>query len=202
MNPETQQQQQQQQQEEEQPWPAIRADDHRAWMEYALAQARKSRPAPTKYCVGAVLVDAGAGAALATGYSSELPGDRTAGDPGSVHAERCCLIKVAARHGVPEDGVGGVLPKPTPGTRGGTVLYTTMEPCGRRLSGNRTCVDRILALGGAIGAVYVGIREPDTFIPDNDGVERLRAAGVEVVFVDGMRERILEVSTAGHEPRR
>ncbi|KAK4099461.1 hypothetical protein N658DRAFT_498392 [Parathielavia hyrcaniae] len=40
----------------------------------------------------------------------------------------------------------------------------TLEPCNERLSGNRTCVERILGLDNAIKAVYVGIREPDIFI--------------------------------------
>ncbi|KAI0813426.1 cytidine deaminase-like protein [Xylaria sp. FL0064] len=167
------------------------ADDHRGWMEFALDQARLSPPAPTKFCVGAVLVDVDKGEALSTGYSMELPGDRP-GDPGNTHAEHCCFIKIAEQYGIPEDKIGEVLPK-------NTALYTTMEPCNRRLSGNRTCVDRILSLNGAIKTVYVGIREPDTFIAENDGITRLRNAGVEVVLVDGMQERILAVSTAGHE---
>ncbi|KAI0536123.1 cytidine deaminase-like protein [Xylaria digitata] len=170
--------------------PTIRAGDHQGWMEYALDQARLSPPAPTKYCVGAVLVDADKGEALSTGYSMELPGDRP-GDPGNTHAEHCCFIKVADQHGLPEDRIGEVLPK-------NTALYTTMEPCNERLSGNRTCVDRILGLKGAIKTVYIGIREPDTFIAENNGITRLEKAGIEVVLVEGMQERIHEVSTAGH----
>ncbi|KAI0471220.1 cytidine deaminase-like protein [Xylaria cf. heliscus] len=170
---------------------AIPAGDHKAYMEHALSRARLSTPAPTKFCVGAVLVDADRNEILSTGYSMELPGDRP-GDPGNTHAEHCCFIKIAEKHRLPEDQIGEVLPA-------NTVLYTTMEPCSRRLSGNRTCVDRILGLGGAVKTVYVGIREPDTFIGENDGIKRLESAGVRVVLVEGMREKILEVSTAGHE---
>ncbi|KAI0864305.1 cytidine deaminase-like protein [Xylaria cubensis] len=111
--------------------PTIRADDHQGWMEYALDRARLSPPASTKFCVGAVLIDADKGEVLSTGYSMELPGDRP-GDPGSTHAEHCCFIKIAEKHGLPEDKIGDVLPK-------NTALYTTMEPCNERLSGNRTC---------------------------------------------------------------
>ncbi|KAI1749522.1 cytidine deaminase-like protein [Xylaria castorea] len=173
--------------------PTIHAGDHQGWMEYALDRARLSPPAPTKFCVGAVLIDADKSEVLATGYSKELPGDRP-GDPGSTHAEHCCFIKIAEKYGLPEDKIGDVLPK-------NTALYTTMEPCNERLSGNRTCVDRILSLKKVIKAVYVGIREPDTFIAENNGIARLEKAGIRVVFVEGMQDRILEVSTAGHENR-
>lgn len=172
------------------PHPAIAADDHKAYMEHALDQARLSPPASTKFCVGAVLVDADKNEILSTGYSLELPRD-SLGDPGSTHAEQCCFIKVAQRHGLPEERIGGVLPK-------NTVLYTTMEPCNKRLSGNRTCVERILRLDGAIKTVYVGIKEPEVFVGENVGRKRLEDAGVVVTVVEGMQERILKVSTAGH----
>ncbi|PWY73490.1 DRAP deaminase [Aspergillus eucalypticola CBS 122712] len=170
--------------------PSIPAGDHKAYMEYALDQARLSPPAPTKFCVGAVLVDADKNEILSTGYSMELPGDRP-GDPGNTHAEHCCFIKVADQHDIPENQIGKVLPQ-------NTVLYTTMEPCNRRLSGNRTCVERILQLGDAIKVVYVGIKEPEKFIGENTGRKRLEKAGVVVELVEGMEDRITEVATAGH----
>lgn len=37
------------------------------------------------------------------------------------------------------------------------------------------------------------------FVGENVGMKRLEDAGVVVTVVEGMRERILEVSTAGHE---
>ncbi|GLB07086.1 hypothetical protein AtubIFM57258_002408 [Aspergillus tubingensis] len=170
--------------------PSIPAGNHKAYMEYALDQARLSPPAPTKFCVGAVLVDADKNEILSTGYSMELPGDRP-GDPGNTHAEHCCFIKVAEQRNIPEDQIGKVLPQ-------NTVLYTTMEPCNRRLSGNRTCVQRILQLGDAIKVVYVGIKEPEKFIGENAGRKRLEEAGVVVELVEGMEDRITEVATAGH----
>ena len=171
--------------------PTIPAGDHKAYMEYALDRARLSPPASTKFCVGAVLVDADKNAVLSTGYSLELPRD-SLGDPGSTHAEQCCFIKVAQKHNLPEERIGEVLPE-------NTVLYTTMEPCNKRLSGNRTCVERILRLRGAIKVVYVGIREPEVFVGENVGMKRLEDADVKISVVEGMRDRILKVSTAGHE---
>ena len=125
-------------------------------MEYTLEQARLSPPAPTKFCVGAVLVNADKNEILSAGYSMELPGNRP-GDPGNTHAEHCWLIKIAEKYNVSEERLGEVLP-------GNTVLYTTMKPCNERLSGNRICVERILKFSGAIKVVYVGIKELETFI--------------------------------------
>ncbi|KAF5560597.1 hypothetical protein FPHYL_6565 [Fusarium phyllophilum] len=171
--------------------PTFQVGDHEAFMEYALAQAKKSPPAGNKFCVGAVLVDAAKGRVLSTGYSLEYPRDYK-GDPGTTHAEQCCFIKIADEHNLPEERIHEVLPPDT-------VLYTTMEPCNERLSGNVTCATRILRLKGAIKTVYVGIREPGTFIANNDGQERLEANGVKVLYpVEHWRDRITEISMAGH----
>ena len=171
-------------------YPTFIAGDHRAYMEYALDQARYSPPGPANFCVGAVLVDAGKNEILSTGYSLEIPKDRS-GDASTTHAEQCCFIKIAERYNLPEERIGEVLPR-------NTVLYTTMEPCNERLSGSRTCVERIVRLDGAIKVVYVGVKEPETFIDENKGIKRLEDSGVVVTIVEGMRERILEVATAGH----
>ena len=89
----------------------------------------------------------------------------------------------------------------------GCVLYMTMEPCVKRMSGNESCVDRILKLrdeGGRRGIikVYVGAREPDTFVKENDGLKRLEENGVEWELVDGFEEEIIRVATAGHGERK
>ena len=165
--------------------PSIKPGDHTAYMEYALEQAQKSPPRPTNFRVGAVLLDADSNTVIATGYSLELPGN--------THAEQTCFMKVAERNNLPEEAIGERLPK-------NTVLYTTMEPCNKRLSGNLTCVERILRLGNAIRTVYVGIKEPEKFVGENLGRARLENAGIKVVHVEdeGMEQRILETATAGH----
>ncbi|KAK5635616.1 hypothetical protein RRF57_011328 [Xylaria bambusicola] len=171
--------------------PSYTVGDHEAFMGYAAKQAQKSPPAPNKFCVGAVLVDADKGKVLSTGYSLEYPRDYK-GDPGTTHAEQCCFIKIADKYNLPEERIGEVLPS-------NTVLYTTMEPCNERLSGNMTCATRILRLNGAIKTVYVGIKEPGTFITHNDGQERLEAHGVKVVYpVEHMRDMLTKISMAGH----
>jgi pyrimidine deaminase RibD-like protein len=72
-----------------------------------------------------------------------------------------------------------------------------MEPCNERLSGNRTCAERILALKEKIKVIYVGIKEPGAFIAKNEGQERLESSGVAVEFV-GDANRITKVALAGH----
>ncbi|KAL2170206.1 hypothetical protein VTG60DRAFT_5074 [Thermothelomyces hinnuleus] len=162
---------------------AISPGDHEGYMRVALEQAQKSPPKPTNYRVGAVLVDSAANEILATGYTLELPGN--------THAEQTCFMKLAQKHGVPEESLREVLPAEL-------ALYTTVEPCSKRLSGNLPCVERVLRLAGSIRAVYVGITEPDTFVVENTGKRTLEAAGIPVIHVKGFEKEILEVATAGH----
>ncbi|KAF2995957.1 hypothetical protein E8E14_002277 [Neopestalotiopsis sp. 37M] len=172
---------------DDKPQSPIAPGDHTAYMQYAITRARLSPPGPDKFCVGAVLVDADKNEILSTGFSLEYLRDRP-GDPGTTHAEQCCLIKLAERHNLPDERVAEVLPA-------NAVLYTTMEPCNERLSGNRTCVDRIVALKSKIKAVYVGISEPDTFIRDNSGKRVLESAGVHFVKIDdGLQRELIEVT--------
>jgi pyrimidine deaminase RibD-like protein len=159
------------------------AHDHAGYMRYALSLARKSPPRPTNYRVGAVLLDAKTNTILATGYTLECEGN--------THAEQCCFIKLSGQYRVPEDRLADVLPMDT-------VLYSTVEPCSKRLSGNLPCVERILRLGTAIKTVYVGVQEPEKFVGENTGRKMLEDAGIKVVPVQGMETEILEVATAGH----
>lgn len=78
------------------------------------------------------------------------------------------------------------------------MLYTTMEPCSERLSGNTPCVDRIIATRGKIKTIYVGVREPDRFVKVNVGLQKLREAGVEYICVTGLEEEILREAVRGH----
>ena len=156
---------------------------HAEYMRQALELARKSPPKPTNYRVGALLVDPKTNTVLATGYTLECEGN--------THAEQSCLIKLAKEHSVNEEDLGNVLPE-------GVVLYTTVEPCFKRLSGNVPCVQRIINLQSAIKTVYVGVKEPEKFVGENTGRAQLEDAGIEVVLVEGMEEEILKVATAGH----
>ncbi len=162
--------------------------EHAWFMQLALDEARKSPPKPSNFRVGAVLVDEYSAQVISTGYTLELPGN--------THAEQCCLQKYAARFRLPEERVGEVLPAHT-------VIYTTMEPCVERLSGNLPCVDRLLRTQtdgkGGITKVYSGVQEPDTFVKKNSGRARLESNGIECIHVPGFEQEILVVATAGHD---
>ncbi|KAK9347223.1 cytidine deaminase-like protein [Lipomyces starkeyi] len=152
------------------------------YMTLALEEAKKCVPTPTAFCVGAVIVlPKGAPGnttdkdiIISTGYSRELPGN--------THAEQCSLDKLA-------DNI-----RPPPKS---AVIYTTMEPCSERLSGNVPCVDRIIG-SGIFKSVKVGVIEPDTFIKNNVGKQKLDAAGIQYVLVSGLEKECLEVATSGH----
>lgn len=172
--------------------PQITAGDHKAYMQYALCLATKSPPKPSNYRVGAVLVDPKTNSVVSTGYTLELEGN--------THAEQCCFIKLAQSNGIAAKGnevdlerdLASVVTTPL-------VLYTTVEPCSKRLSGNLPCAERILHLGqGTIGTVYVGVMEPEKFVAGNTGRKALENAGIEFVHVQGFETEILEVATAGH----
>jgi pyrimidine deaminase RibD-like protein len=158
-------------------------DKHLHYLRLALAQAQQSPPKPTNFCVGAVLLDPATDSILSTGYTLELPGN--------THAEQVCLLKLCNAHNVPEEDVSNVLPET------GAVLYTTIEPCVKRLSGNESCVERILR-AKRIQKVIVGVMEPDTFVKKNEGFSKLKDAKIEVVKIDGLEEEILKTATAGH----
>lgn len=166
--------------------PFIPANDHLAYMKYALTLAQKSPPKPTNYRVGAVLVNAATNTILTTGYTLECEGN--------THAEQSCFIKLSQEQGIPEEQLSLVLPEDT-------VLYTTVEPCFKRLSGNLSCVRRILDLrkdGKGIKTVYVGIKEPEKFVGENTGRKQLEDASIDVVLVEGLEKEILDIATAGH----
>lgn len=158
------------------------AEDHLAYMRCALALAKMAPPKPTNFCVGAVLVNVTTNRVLSTGYTMELPGN--------THAEQCCLEKL---------GDDGLRHGDTPCK---LALYTTMEPCNQRTSGNIPCTETILRSKAdnnvEINIVYVGVQEPETFVGENLGRARLEGAGIEYVHVPGLEEQILAVATAGH----
>lgn len=175
---------------------------HYSIMLDALSEADKSLPTDTAFCVGCVISFSSdssdsAGAArseyLETGYSRELPGN--------THAEQCALDKLATHFGLPQGANTRNVPTLD------VDLYTTMEPCSERLSGNVPCVQRILEFNerahvfelprrlavhsGVAGAqdafraklrirrVFQGVSEPDDFVKCQ-GQNILRGSQIEV----------------------
>lgn len=140
-------------------------DDH-AWMTEAITVSLLAPPVPERYAVGAVIVDRGE--PLATGFTGE--------EHPHHHAEEAALAKLAGRPGLD-------LSRAT--------LYTSLEPCTVRRSRPATCTRLILAAG--IRRVVLAWREPLLFA-DCDGVGTLRRAGVEVVELPGLADRVRAVN--------
>lgn len=172
---------------------------HTAYIKECLTLAEKSPPRPTNFRVGALLLSRKDNdptftddRILSTGYTMELAGN--------THAEQCCFSNYAAVHNVPDDQVSTVLPV-EPGRK--LIMYVTMEPCGKRLSGNAPCAQRIARTreGGREGVhkVYFGVKEPETFVGESEGCRMLTEAGIEWEHVSGMEREILAVAFAGHE---
>jgi pyrimidine deaminase RibD-like protein len=113
--------------------------------------------------------------ALVTGYSRELYGN--------THAEENALTKLLSS----EKSYSGL------------DMYTTMEPCSTRLSGNKACTERIIDSGGVIRRVILGVREPDDFVL-GVGMEKLRERGFIVVRNEDveLERECLEVAKRGH----
>ena len=102
--------------------------------------------------MGCAIVDP-SGKCVATGYSRE--------NDDLAHAEEVAIEK-AERAGVDLRAC---------------TLYSSLEPCGARLSPRRSCVTRILAVG--IPRVVYAYAEPSLFV-EAHGERLLCAAGIEV----------------------
>ncbi|MCM6776948.1 dCMP deaminase [Nocardia sp. CDC159] len=140
---------------------------HRFWMHHAIGLARLCPRSSTAFSVGAVIVGAD-NVELAHGFSRETD-DR-------VHAEESALNKL------------GDDPRLARAT-----LYSTLEPCSRRASPDRSpCTDRILA--AAVPRVVIAWREPATFVENCVGVERLREHGVEVIELSDLAEEAMSMN--------
>lgn len=170
-------------------------ETHLQYLSTALSQARRSPPKPTNFRVGCVLVSNSANnepQILSTGYTLELPGN--------THAEQCALSKLASSHNIAESDLSTVL---TPDLN--VTLYTTLEPCSIRLSGNDPCVSRIIQTrkhaSGGIRKVVFGAKEPGTFVQDSQSCKILTEAGVDWEYINGLEDEILQVAMEGHQKR-
>lgn len=169
-------------------------EQHIEFLRQALSEARKSPPKPTNFRVGCLIVsyeNPSAPLILSSGYTLELPGN--------THAEQCALLKLAAIHGSDESGLASIF---TPALN--VALYTTLEPCGKRLSGNLPCVQRIIATReasnkGGIRKVIFGAKEPGTFVQDSPSCRLLTEAGIDWQYVPNLEDEILKIAMEGHE---
>uniref|UniRef100_A0A7S2SFR4 CMP/dCMP-type deaminase domain-containing protein n=2 Tax=Mucochytrium quahogii TaxID=96639 RepID=A0A7S2SFR4_9STRA len=133
-----------------------------ALMNLACIEAEKCERSERAYCVGAVIVNR-EGDLISKGFSRELPGN--------THAEESALMKLGSGSG---DDVAS-------GKAMGCTIYSTMEPCSVRLSGNRPCSSRCITAG--VDRVVVGVREPSKFVVCT-GTSELVEAGIVVDYIE------------------
>lgn len=194
------------------------ASIHKHYLAECLSLAQQSPPKPTNFRVGSLLLVRRPAAKsddsskppfddriISTGYTLELPGN--------THAEQSCLKKLASKHGVFEEQVGRAIKRQCDEDNGEgnaqVVIYVTMEPCGKRLSGNAPCVERIIQTGKSEGGiegrgidmVYFGVKEPGTFVGESQGCKMLSEAGIKWEHIGGMEEDILAVAMEGHKQK-
>ena len=77
-----------------------------------------------------------------------------------------------------------------------TDVYTTLEPCSIRTSGLRPCVDVLVE--SKIKRCMIGVSEPDDFVKC-EGAQKLKEAGIEVIWLDGLQDECLVVARRGHQ---
>ncbi|KAG6900842.1 hypothetical protein C0993_009960 [Termitomyces sp. T159_Od127] len=167
--------------------------EHLDFLRLALLEAEKCISTTTAFCVGCVLVarwpdDCSTPVVLATGYSRELPGN--------THAEANALAKAQKLSG---DELSALFPS-LPSVDFESVLahvdvYTTLEPCSVRTSGLAPCADALIE--AKIKRCFIGVGEPNDFV-NCEGAMKLKNAGIEVVWIDGLKEECLRAARRGH----
>lgn len=131
----------------------------------AIGESRRCTPAPTSYCVGAVVVTADG--RLFTGYTHETSPTR--------HAEQEAVCK--ALH------AGAELR--------GAAIYSSMEPCSTRASEPESCAQLILRHG--FSRVVFALYEPDRFVRCR-GALLLREAGLDVRAYPSLGGEVLDAN--------
>lgn len=118
----------------------------------------------TELAVGCIITDA-QGNILSTGYSREDGREKS-------HAEAVALSKIASDKDLSS-----------------AILYSTVEPCGTRLSDGPTCASLIIRRG--VKHVFYAMHEPDHFV-HQDGLGRLRQTGIAVAHIcdDGIFKKV------------
>lgn len=126
---------------------------------------------------------------ISAGYSRELPGN--------THAEANALTKFRA---LTPAQLATLFSISQSATNSDEILthvdvYTTMEPCSVRTSGLAPCADALIA--ARVKRCFIGVSEPTDFV-NCEGAQRLKDAGVEVIWLSGLEEECLAVARRGH----
>lgn len=131
------------------------ADTAITFMHQAAERGLMAPHTPNELAVGCIITDQN-NTVIATGYSREDGHEKS-------HAEDIAIRKLP-------DGIDGSK----------LTLYSTVEPCGTRLSAGPTCTRRIIESG--IRTVIYAMHEPAHFVHQN-GLQQMRDIGMTVTHV-------------------
>ncbi|GLB34895.1 putative cytidine and deoxycytidylate deaminase zinc-binding region [Lyophyllum shimeji] len=168
-------------------------EEHLQFIQLALAEAEKCIPTPTAFCVGCLLVarwpaETDQPVILATGYSRELPGN--------THAEANALSKAMT---LSQAELAAMFPSAADidlqSIMAHVDVYTTLEPCSVRTSGLAPCADALIKAN--VKRCFIGVGEPDDFVKC-EGAQKLKDAGIEIVWMAGLEEECLRAARRGH----
>ncbi len=138
----------------------------RNFLKRAIKISRHCPPSNRAFSVGAIIVNQ-AGHIIAEGYSRET-------GP-AVHAEEVALTKA----------------RDLRINLQGATLYSSLEPCGQRLSGHTACVDRIIEAG--LAKVVYALNEPPLFVKAT-GAHKLKAQGITVVAMPELAVMVKKIN--------
>lgn len=137
------------------------------WIEYVINLSKKSPISDTAFIVGAALVDK-EGNLIAYGFSAETNSN--------IHAEEIVFEKIKDKNIDLSE----------------TTLYTSLEPCNRRLSKTESCVDLILKYG--VNRIVFAATEPPIFV-EGQGAKRLKEEGVDVVQLAEYENEVIKIQS-------
>ena len=135
------------------------------YLERAIEPSKNSKPSPTAYRVGAVIVTPCG--QVFEGYTHETDEKN--------HAEEEAIAKAVK--------AGAKLT--------GATIYASMEPCSTRASKPISCSD--LIINHCFDRVVFALKEPLLFAVCT-GAEKLAEAGIETVHIDSLAEKVREIN--------
>ncbi len=142
-------------------------NNDKKWLKHAIELSKKCPTSDKAFSVGAVIVDS-KGNLIAEGFSRET-------DP-KIHAEESALQKVPLNTDLST-----------------CKIYSSLEPCGKRLSAPIGCAELIIEAG--IKHVVFAANEPSIFVP-GDGDEMLHEAGVKVDVISELTPDVINAQSS------
>ncbi|KAJ1732471.1 hypothetical protein LPJ61_002027 [Coemansia biformis] len=144
---------------------STKVEQHIEFMRLAILQAKRAAPREQAFNAGVMII--GGMVPISEGHSRDSHAPE-------LHAAAAAVVK--AQRG------------PHAHLLAGSTLYATMEPCSSPAISKTPCTSHII--NARIRQVVIGVKEPESFV-NCQGVETLRAAGIDVVHLLLLQEECL-----------